>query len=145
MAKLDQPCKVCQERVAKYKCPRCIIEYCGIDCFKEHKETCQPVEQVQSKDKIVADQQIESSEQRTFDRILQDEQIKYYLRFDSLKYHLTGVYKLFTDPALSAEQTREGRKAVALKKLRNLRAGGTEENQLVEEFVVRVIELLDVQ
>lgn len=44
---------------------------------------------------------------------------------------------------MSGEHSTEGRRAVALKKLRELRIGGREENELVEEFVGRVLYLLD--
>ena len=32
-------CAVCQD-AAKYKCPRCAVEYCSLACFKKHGETC---------------------------------------------------------------------------------------------------------
>ncbi|XP_061189879.1 zinc finger HIT domain-containing protein 3-like [Saccostrea echinata] len=37
-------CEVCQTNVSKYKCPKCIIKYCSVSCFKLHKESvCKPM------------------------------------------------------------------------------------------------------
>lgn len=30
-------CQVCQEAESKYKCPKCVIPYCSLSCFKQHK------------------------------------------------------------------------------------------------------------
>lgn len=32
-------CDVCSSAAAKYKCPRCRVPYCGVACYKEHKES----------------------------------------------------------------------------------------------------------
>ncbi|CAL8084241.1 unnamed protein product [Calicophoron daubneyi] len=31
------PCNVCSEAQAKYKCPGCLITYCSVSCYKKHK------------------------------------------------------------------------------------------------------------
>ncbi|XP_062619350.1 zinc finger HIT domain-containing protein 3-like [Saccostrea cucullata] len=37
-------CEVCQANVSKYKCPKCIIKYCSVSCYKLHKESvCKPL------------------------------------------------------------------------------------------------------
>eukprot|EP00124_Ichthyophonus_hoferi_P001305 Ihof_evm6s64 gene=Ihof_evmTU6s64 len=33
-------CGVCNSAPSKYKCPKCEVKYCGIPCFKLHKEIC---------------------------------------------------------------------------------------------------------
>ncbi|XP_065197362.1 zinc finger HIT domain-containing protein 3-like [Sycon ciliatum] len=33
-------CAICSENASKYKCPRCLIRYCSLTCFKSHKESC---------------------------------------------------------------------------------------------------------
>lgn len=78
-----------------------------------------------------------------FEILLQDPQIKYFLGHESLKIHLKAIFEIMNNPRLSGEQSSDGRRSVALKKLRELRAGGLEENELVEEFVCRVLDLLD--
>ncbi|XP_028662815.1 zinc finger HIT domain-containing protein 3 [Erpetoichthys calabaricus] len=35
-------CEVCQEEVSKYRCPCCIIRYCSVNCYKSHKDVCNP-------------------------------------------------------------------------------------------------------
>ncbi|XP_064619734.1 zinc finger HIT domain-containing protein 3-like [Lineus longissimus] len=31
-------CEVCLETLHKYKCPVCLLKYCSVGCYKEHKE-----------------------------------------------------------------------------------------------------------
>ncbi|XP_048770085.2 zinc finger HIT domain-containing protein 3-like [Ostrea edulis] len=31
-------CEVCQSSTPKYKCPKCVIRYCSLSCYKIHKE-----------------------------------------------------------------------------------------------------------
>nr|XP_027093782.1 uncharacterized zinc-finger protein C4F10.19c isoform X2 [Coffea arabica] len=31
-------CQVCDDAQSKYKCPRCLVPYCSLVCFKKHKE-----------------------------------------------------------------------------------------------------------
>ncbi|XP_063045722.1 zinc finger HIT domain-containing protein 3 [Engraulis encrasicolus] len=38
-----QLCSVCSDSVPKYRCPACLIRYCSLNCFKTHKESCEPV------------------------------------------------------------------------------------------------------
>ena len=33
-------CNVCKINVPKYKCPKCSIYYCSINCYKKHNEKC---------------------------------------------------------------------------------------------------------
>ncbi|KAA8909725.1 hypothetical protein TRICI_004374 [Trichomonascus ciferrii] len=76
-----------------------------------------------------------------FVKLLEDDVIKHQLQYSSLRLHLGTVARLLRDPEFAGEATIEGRRTIALKKLRNLRIGGNEENELVEEFVSRVIQL----
>ncbi|CAN8230125.1 unnamed protein product [Cochlearia groenlandica] len=32
-------CEFCKKVVSKYKCPTCLVPYCSLVCFKQHKET----------------------------------------------------------------------------------------------------------
>lgn len=78
-----------------------------------------------------------------FETLLADPQIQYFLKQESLRIHLKSIFDILENSRLSNEHSAEGRRAVALKKLRELRVGGREANELVEEFVLRVLELLD--
>ena len=33
-------CAVCTREYSRYKCPRCAIAYCGLDCYRAHGERC---------------------------------------------------------------------------------------------------------
>ena len=30
-------CQVCKKPEWKYKCPKCVIRYCSVDCYKSHE------------------------------------------------------------------------------------------------------------
>ncbi|KAI0338295.1 hypothetical protein BDW22DRAFT_1409646 [Trametopsis cervina] len=34
------PCQICRENESKYTCSRCMVVYCSVSCFKQHKGTC---------------------------------------------------------------------------------------------------------
>ncbi|KAG5263997.1 hypothetical protein AALO_G00270990 [Alosa alosa] len=38
-----QLCSVCSGQVPKYRCPTCLVRYCSLNCFKTHKDSCEPV------------------------------------------------------------------------------------------------------
>ncbi|KAK9367555.1 hypothetical protein V1509DRAFT_626300 [Lipomyces kononenkoae] len=75
--------------------------------------------------------------------LMNDELIRAMLQSPTLQHHLVSVHEILRDPALSGEPTAEGRYDVALKKFRELRAGGNESNIEVEEFVGRVLSILE--
>lgn len=78
-----------------------------------------------------------------FDRVLEDEQIKSMLKFKALQFHLLVILKIMKDPGFLSENSTEGRREIANMKLTGLRSGGREENEIVEEFVERVLFLMD--
>ncbi|XP_041865162.1 zinc finger HIT domain-containing protein 3 [Melanotaenia boesemani] len=39
-----QLCNVCSKETPKYRCPVCRITYCSLGCYKNHKDTCLPIE-----------------------------------------------------------------------------------------------------
>ncbi|KAK9378360.1 uncharacterized protein V2V93DRAFT_376020 [Kockiozyma suomiensis] len=65
------------------------------------------------------------------------------LKSKTLQHHLLTIQQFLVDPKLANEHTVEGRRVVALKKLRELRAGGVENNIEVEEFVLHVLDLME--
>ena len=34
---MGKMCQVCDETAWKYKCPKCLVRYCSVDCFKQHQ------------------------------------------------------------------------------------------------------------
>lgn len=78
-----------------------------------------------------------------FDRVLEDEQIISMLKYRALQFHLLVILKIMKDPGFLNENTAEGRREIANMKLTGLRSGGREENEIVEEFVDRVLFLME--
>ncbi|KAK2961335.1 putative zinc finger HIT domain-containing protein 3 [Blattamonas nauphoetae] len=39
---MEQPryCVVCRESVSKYTCPKCLVDYCSLKCYKTHNTNC---------------------------------------------------------------------------------------------------------
>lgn len=117
-------------------------------CFKVHKPACTPKDS--GKESSQVEQTPEKGEQEAkepvsdgsgYEKLINDDIIKSMLRYPALKVHLNTVYTLLTDSQVSGEMTDDGRRTVALKKLRELRKGGREENELVEDFITRILHL----
>lgn len=53
------------------------------------------------------------------------------------------VVKLLSDSLITKEPLAENRREIANMRLCELRMGGSEENELVEEFISRVLHLMD--
>lgn len=135
-------CGICKEIEAKYRCPKCNVHYCSIGCFKGpnhiHTENEKPVQKNANDEKS-----IENNSSDLYARIASDTQIQSMLKFKSLQFHLSVILKILDDPQVSGEQTSAGRREVANAKLTQLREGGVEENELVEDFVTRVLEMME--
>lgn len=78
-----------------------------------------------------------------FQNLLKDSLLQQMLKSKTLQHHLLTIQQFLVDPKLANEHTVEGRRVVALKKLRELRAGGVENNIEVEEFVLHVLDLME--
>ncbi|ODV96223.1 hypothetical protein PACTADRAFT_49609 [Pachysolen tannophilus NRRL Y-2460] len=150
-------CGICNSNESRYKCPKCGIKYCSVTCFKSEahihdhtKETDVNGENVISLEPQ-EDHDVESGsgtsvddDDKLFQKLLNDPKIKALLQEKTLRFHLTVLFKILNDPKiLSKEYDKENRLEIANKKLVNLRVKGIEENELVEEFCCRVIELLE--
>lgn len=136
----------CGER-ARYKCPRCGVEYCSVGCFRSHKDVCAGPQEIgaaggaseaRGTGETDADEIDLASPWAT---ALQDGALRQMLKQRSLREHLGVVARILEDSSVSGEATADGRWAVALKKLREMRKGGREQNELVEDFVQRVVAL----
>lgn len=152
-------CSFCNENVAKYKCPKCAVAYCSLGCFKSesHREMDLKVAHVkdihqkpkdETYDEVVNSNREQSPTNRIFQKIAQDPKIRAMLKYNSLQLHLLTLIKILDDPTLfksTNEQifTTENKHAMMNLKLNDLRAGGIEQNELVEEFILRVAELYE--
>ncbi|WLF80133.1 HIT domain protein [Lodderomyces elongisporus] len=75
-----------------------------------------------------------------FDKILADEQIKNLLKEPVLQFHLVTILSIIQEGFIR-NLNHEQKLEVMNLKLTDLRAGGVEENEIVEEFVQRVLDL----
>ncbi|RLV83817.1 Protein HIT1 [Meyerozyma sp. JA9] len=143
-------CGICNENEAKYRCPRCNVHYCSLVCFKGPNHVHLEAEKPTQADKPETDANQKSSiknesanNSNLFGRIASDPQIQSMLKYKSLQFHLSVISKILDDPQISGEQTTAGRREVANAKLTQLRGGGSEENELVEDFAARVLEIME--
>ncbi|KAM9938819.1 hypothetical protein OXX80_001685 [Metschnikowia pulcherrima] len=142
-------CGICTENQAKYKCPTCSIEYCSLPCFKSEKHDHNNLSSANSVEKLPGSamqisEPIQPKETPPiFEKIANDPIIRSLLKYKSLQTHLSILLKLLSDSSLTREPIFENRKEIVNMRLCDLRIGGPEENELVEEFVQRVLILHD--
>ncbi|CUM65988.1 uncharacterized protein PRCAT00003642001 [Priceomyces carsonii] len=145
-------CEVCKTQQAKYKCPVCKILYCSIDCFKNvavhnHENLLDEKEKKTEPDRNApqtnSDDSAAQQDGSKFLRIILDSELRRMLQYDSLQFHLLTLMKIINDISVTNEPSSENRKEIANMKLCDLRSGGLEANQLVEEFVQRFLYLYD--
>lgn len=77
-----------------------------------------------------------------YDTLVKDDVIRKILSYKSTKTHLKHLATLLRDSRLARESTEEGRLEVANMGLMELRAGGEHENETIEEFCQRSLQLL---
>lgn len=146
-------CAICNLAQAKYKCPKCSIQYCSSVCYKSashaliDKEYDDYHDSTKDRDEpkfssLNASEKLVDNKERFYEIIAEDEQIKSMLKVKALQFHLSTIIQILGDERLTNEPTMEGRRDIAKKKLCNLRSGGFEENELVEEFVHRILYLI---
>ncbi|KAI5965712.1 HIT1 [Candida pseudojiufengensis] len=139
-------CEICKLQESKYKCPKCKLPYCSIACYKselhQHEEI--KIDQKQEEQTQESKEEISRpSEESKFDKILSDPQIQYYLKQQSLQFHLLSILTILKDGFINNLNTDQKIEVMNLK-LNDLRKGGIEENELIEEFVQRVLELNEI-
>lgn len=148
-------CGICRDREAKYKCPKCLVVYCSIVCFKQHQKVLVPAsppviddvdlqvestktDDIKNTENIMDSQTTEAPSK--FQSMLADPQIQGLLREPSLQFHLHTLTSILHDTSV-VNDNRENRLAIANMKLCDLRMGGIEENLLIEEFIARILSL----
>lgn len=136
-------CGLCNVNESKYKCPKCNVNYCSIGCFKDPGHTH---ESIVEKDTAGNDNKkvlLTDEPENKFNKLISDSQIQSMLKYKSLQFHLSVILKIINDASITGESVLENRKEIANLKLTNLRSGGLEQNELVEDFVERVLFLLN--
>lgn len=133
---------MCLKEQAKYRCPKCPVKYCSLVCFKSPSHSHDVVEETtapQGYEK--SGEPVKDDEPTINQKIANDPVIQSLLKYKSLQVHIAVIIKLLTDSSITNEPLAENRREIANMRLCDLRMGGAEENELVEEFVSRVIEL----
>ncbi|RCK62693.1 Protein HIT1 [Candida viswanathii] len=135
-------CGICKTQESKYKCPKCSIAYCSIACYKSPDHSHENIATtIPTKPELKIPDVQEHDDK--FGRLLQDTQIQYFLKQPSLQIHLLTIIKILNDASFTQKNlTIEQKQDVANLKINDLRTGGVEENELVEEFIQRVLYLL---
>ncbi|KGT68506.1 hypothetical protein MEK_03526 [Candida albicans 12C] len=141
-------CGICQVEQSKYKCPKCSIAYCSLTCYKSEIHTHDYLPTVTDTTSQPPQQQQQTTTTTPgddkFSKLLQDDQIKYLLNQPSLQFHLLSIIKILIDPTFTPKNSNiEQKLDIANLKLNDLRIGGIEQNELVEEFVQRCLELMN--
>lgn len=138
-------CEICKTAESKYKCPKCSIPYCSIPCYKSAEHIHPQVDLTQPVANPTVTQEITEEEgkiQSKWEKIANDEIIRKLLAEPALQIHLLTILKILKDDKIVSNVSDDQRLEIARLKLTDLRAGGIEENVLVEEFVNRALDLL---
>ncbi|VBB83182.1 Conserved hypothetical protein [Yarrowia lipolytica] len=158
-------CAFCDQE-SKYTCPKCQSRYCSLVCYKkqehhnkhevrEEKDTDTKEKSVNNTEKSGAVSETTTQEPNhdttgsstpklsIYDPLIKDEVIQKLLSYQSTKTHLKHIATLLKDSKLSRESTEEGRMEIANLGLLELRAGGENENEAIEEFCQRALDLME--
>lgn len=139
-------CSICLEIQAKYKCPKCAVEYCSLACFKNPAHDHLNINDSPKLNHHSLYLQARPSllpplPTLLFESVASDPVIKSLLGYKSLQVHLAIILRLLSDSRLTNEPLAENRREIANLRLCDLRTNGAQENVLVEEFVQRVLYL----
>lgn len=131
-------CQVCKKEPSKYKCPKCLLAYCSIPCFKDGQHSVyheNHVKQQPTTQPIVPPPNTSIEANPKFDYILNDKLIQELLSYKSLQIHLLSLIKL------ASTFDSKDRKDLLNLKINDLRENGIEYNELIEEFITRFLYL----
>lgn len=92
-------------------------------------------------EKVTTTNSEDKSESNPLERIMNDLQIQAMLKYKALQIHLNSIIQILKDVSLTNEYQESTRREIANMKLCNLRVGGVEENELVEDFIQRFLYL----
>lgn len=143
-------CQICNVNDDKYKCPKCLIPYCSLSCFKSENHVHLEVIESQPNKTALASSPDDTSLQNSTAAIdpkwlkaFNDPILRAMLKSDALQIHLVTILKMLKEPLFTNSSNPEEVKEVALLKLNNLRQpNGIEANEIVEEFIQRLLELV---
>lgn len=139
----DMICGICGENESKYTCPKCLSKYCSLACFKSAKHVEMDEKKSELKENVKEEEkQVESTTapQAEIDdpmvaALVKEPQFQEYIQSPIIQFHLFTILEIMENVSLTNEYSRDGRLEIASRKLNNLRTGGVEENEYMEEFV----------
>lgn len=147
-------CSICNVKESKYTCPTCLCKYCSLACFKsdKHKE----MDQIATEKKVkleesnvdVTESSSTNAEEQVIDdpmlaKLSQNTQFQEYISSPVLQFHILTVLEILDNISLTNEYSKDGRTQIASRKLNDLRKGGLEENEYVEEFICWLLNWMD--
>lgn len=138
-------CGICNDGVAKYKCPKCNVMYCSLKCYKDiekhnHEKNTSMTESDFNGNNAVREDESDqttkpnSLETKDLNDIYQSTpELKNLLKYNTVKFHLSKVYRILTTDS-GGDMTTDNKKHLAIEYLNTLRYGGIHYNEAIEEF-----------
>ena len=72
----------------QYKCPKCFIRYCSVDCYKLHIDNCKPIKKATKRPRIEPYSGADTVNRERLKELKFDDQIKNHLSNKYLRYEL---------------------------------------------------------
>lgn len=148
-------CAICGVKESKYTCPKCASRYCSLACFKSEKHGGMDEkaalaklneETTKGKDEDPKDAEdmghIETQD-AMLNELVKNDVFQEYISSPVLQFHILTVLEILNDVSLTNEYSKDGRLEIASRKLNNLRSGGAEENEYVEEFITFLLDWME--
>lgn len=136
-------CEICNDSESKYTCPHCAAKYCSLKCFKSETHVARDASVVEKSAVEGESEKSELSVPETSDShtdspmiaaLVQDDRFQYYLRSPALQLHLLSIVEILNNVSLTNEYSADGRREIASRKINDLRVGGFEANEWMDEF-----------
>lgn len=131
-------------------------KYCSLVCFKSAKHV--ELDEKKSESKGVVEEGEEQKEKQDQNEkqdiateiddpmvaeLVKESQFQEYVKSPIIQFHLFTILEIMENVSVTNEYSRDGRLEIASRKLNNLRTGGVEENEYVEEFVEWLLVWID--
>lgn len=145
-------CAVCAENESKYTCPKCKCRYCSLKCFRSQKHVDMDNASVaatvdvkqQEQEKVQANNvENEDISDPMIKTLVSDRTFQSYIASPVIQFHVMTILEIINNVSLTNEYSKDGRYEIASRKLNNLRQGGVEENEYVDEFVQWLVTWLE--
>ena len=94
--KKDKKCFNCDIE-GQYKCSKCVIRYCSVACYKQHKDSCKPIKKPAKRTHVQAYTGADTVKREALEQLGFSDDVKShlsnkYLRLSAVKLELTLIY-----------------------------------------------------